>query len=162
MTVTGTTEETPMATTLQITVDCADPARLVAFWTQALHYIPQPPPEGYDTWRAFYLGIGVPPEELPPDDRDLTDRAVDPDGIGPALWFQEVPEPKTAKNRLHLDLRVSGGRAVPLAERRAAVDPEVDRLRQAGASVLRVLSTEGIDHYAVVMQDPEGNEFCVC
>jgi hypothetical protein len=63
---------------------------------------------------------------------------------GPNLWFQQVPEPKTAKNRMHFDLRAPG-----------AVSDEVARLRDLGASVVR--ETPDL----VVMQDPEGNEFCV-
>ncbi|MBU7599453.1 VOC family protein [Streptomyces sp. P38-E01] len=150
-----------MATRLQVTVDCADPGRLVAFWAEALGYVPAPPPEGFTDWYAYYRSIGVPESELP-DDGDLTDSVVDPAGVGPRLWFQQVAEPKSGKNRLHLDLRVTGGRRVPLAERRREVDGEVARLRAAGAQVLHTLDAEGLDHYAVVMSDPEGNEFCVC
>jgi predicted enzyme related to lactoylglutathione lyase len=71
-----------------------------------------------------------------------------------------VPEPKVVKNRVHLDLDVSGGRGVPLATRTELVDAEAERLTTAGATTLRIL-TEGVDYYAVVMQDPEGNEFCL-
>jgi Glyoxalase-like domain len=70
-----------------------------------------------------------------------------------------VPEPKTVKNRLHLDVRVSGGRAVPIETRRQRVDAEARRLADLGATMVGVLSEEGIDHYAVAMKDPEGNEF---
>lgn len=150
-----------MATRLQVTVDCADPERLVAFWAEALGYVPAPPPEGFPNWLEYYRSIGVPEEELP-EEGDLTDSVVDPAGVGPRLWFQQVPEPKTGKNRLHLDLRVTEGRAVPLERRRERVDAEVARLLAAGASSQHVLATEGLDHYAVVMRDPEGNEFCVC
>jgi hypothetical protein len=86
---------------------------------------------------------------------------VDPDGVGPRIWFQPVPEGKVVKNRLHLDLDVGGGRGAPLAARRDRVDAEADRLVAAGATRFRVLSEEGVDHYGVVMQDPEGNEFCL-
>jgi hypothetical protein len=72
-----------------------------------------------------------------------------------------VPEPKVVKNRVHLDLGVSGGRQVPLPTRRRRVDAEAERLVGAGATRLRVLSEEAVDHYAVVMADPEGNEFCL-
>ena len=65
------------------------------------------------------------------------------------------------KNRVHLDLDVGGGRTTPLEERRRRVDTEADRLVAAGATVLRVLSEDGVDHHAVVMADPEGNEFCL-
>ncbi|HTF06872.1 MAG TPA: VOC family protein [Asanoa sp.] len=71
-------------------------------------------------------------------------------------------EPKTVKNRLHLDLTVSGGRAQPLAERRAVIEAEVHRLEAAGAHVFRLLDDPANDYFAVVMDDPEGNEFCVC
>lgn len=147
-------------TTFQLTIDCADPARLVTFWAAALGYHPEDPPDGHASWGGFWRAIGVPADELPADD-DGPDSIVDPAGAGPRIWFQQVPEPKTVKNRLHLDVRASAGRAVPLAQRRAEVDAAVDRLVAAGATVQRVLSEEGLDHYAVVLTDPEGNEFCV-
>jgi hypothetical protein len=102
----------------------------------------------------------VPEEEL--TGFDGSDRLIDPDGAGPPFWFQQVPEGKVVKNRLHLDIFVSGGREVPMATRKARVDAEVDRLIGLGATKYRVLDEDGIDHYAVVMQDPEGNEFCLC
>jgi hypothetical protein len=70
-----------------------------------------------------------------------------------------VPECKTVKNRLHLDVHVSGGRAVPIEIRRQRVDAEARRLSDLGARMVGVLREEGIDHYAVAMKDPEGNEF---
>ena len=70
-----------------------------------------------------------------------------------------VPETKTAKNRLHLDVRASGGRAMPMVTRRQRVDAEARRLAGLGAEMVGVLEDEGIDHYAVAMKDPEGNEF---
>jgi hypothetical protein len=72
-----------------------------------------------------------------------------------------VPEPKSVKNRLHLDVRASRGRADALPARRAAIDARVTELVALGATRLRVLSTDGLDHYGVLLQDPEGNEFCV-
>jgi hypothetical protein len=84
---------------------------------------------------------------------------VDPEGHGPRLYFQRVPEPKVVKNRVHLDLNVSGGRHVPLAERRVHVNAEVERLRGVGATELRPVEEHG--EYWVVMADPEGNEFCL-
>lgn len=148
------------ATRLQITVDCADPALLTRFWSAALHYVVEPPPDGHSTWNAYWRSIGVPDEELD-DVGDGSDSVVDPDGVGPRIWFQPVPEPKAGKNRLHLDLDASGGRGVPLAARRERVDAEVQRLVSIGAAAVRVFEQDGVDHYAVVMQDPEGNEFCV-
>jgi len=84
---------------------------------------------------------------------------VDPDWSGPRIWFQVVPELKVVKNRLHLDISVSGGRALPLETRRQRVDAEAERLAGLGASYVRVLSEEGLDHYAIAMQDAQGNDF---
>ncbi|MFG2117365.1 VOC family protein [Streptomyces sp. NPDC048718] len=147
---------------LQLTIDCADPRRLVAFWAEALRYVPEPPPEGHPTWRAYWEATGVPEDELAGDAGEIPESIVDPERRGPRVWFQQVPEPKTVKNRLHLDLKVGGGRAVPLAVRRARVDAEVARLTALGASVAYVMDEpQGMAYYAVVLQDPEGNEFCL-
>jgi Glyoxalase-like domain len=70
-----------------------------------------------------------------------------------------VPEAKAGKNRLHLDLYVSGGRTVELSVRRERVDARVAELVALGASIDHAAET--YDHYFVVMHDPEGNEFCV-
>ncbi len=144
---------------MQIAIDCADPERLVRFWADALHYDVEPAPGGYATWRAYWLSTGVPEDEL--GDDDGADSIVDPAGIGPRIWFQPVPEAKSVKNRIHLDLSASGGRSVPLATRRERVDAEVARLVSAGATIAYAHDTEGVDHYAVTMWDPEQNEFCV-
>jgi hypothetical protein len=131
---------------------------LARFWATALGYRLEEPPGGFASWRDYYVSRGFPPEEF---EDDSYDSIVDPDGAGPRMWFQPVPEPKVVKNRVHLDLDVGGGRGTPLEERRRRVDAETDRLVAAGATVFRVLSEDGVDHYAVVMQDPEGNEFCL-
>ncbi|MGW3243387.1 VOC family protein [Streptomyces sp. NPDC001070] len=144
----------------QLTIDCADPEAQARFWADALRYRLEDAPEGFPTWREYWLSIGVPEEEL--GDRDCCDSIVDPEGDGPRIWFQQVPEGKTVKNRLHLDVKVGGRRAeVPLETRRERVEAEVGRLVAAGAARQRVLSEPGADHYAVVLHDPEGNEFCV-
>lgn len=70
-----------------------------------------------------------------------------------------MPESKVVKNRLHFDISVSGGRAVPIETRKERIDAEAARLVAAGATQVRVHHEEGIGHYAVAMQDPEGNEF---
>jgi len=150
-----------METAMQLTIDCSDPQRMVAFWAEALGYAPEPPPEGHDTWRAYWAAIGVPEEELPPGAGDVPESIVDPAGRGPRVWFQHVPEPKVAKNRWHFDLKVGGGRDVPLDVRRARVDATVERLVAAGATVLRINDKPEMGHYAAAMQDPEGNEFDV-
>lgn len=146
-----------MATKFQVTIDCADPDLLTRFWASALGYRVADPPAGFATWRAFWRSIGVPDEELD----DANDSLTDPDGAGPRIWFQVVPEGKVVKNRLHLDLDAGGGRTVPLGTRKERVTAEADRLIAAGATRMRVLDQDGLDHYAEVMQDPEGNEFCI-
>jgi Glyoxalase-like domain len=148
-----------MPTEFQVTIDCADPALLVRFWCQALGYVPEPPPVGFDSWTAYWRSIGVAEDELGGDDD--CDSVIDPDGKGRRIWFQLVPEAKQVKNRLHLDLDVGGGRSTPIAERRRRILAESDRLVGAGARQLRVLEQDGLDHFGIVMQDPEGNEFCL-
>ena len=150
-----------MEMTWQLTIDCADVQRLVAFWTEALGYVPEPPPGDHATWREYWLATGVPEEELPAGAGDAPESIVDPAGRGPRVWFQQVPEPKTAKNRIHLDLNVGGGRDVPLAVRRQRVTSTVERLVESGAEVRRITDEPEQGHYAVLLQDPEGNEFCV-
>ncbi|MDE9365597.1 VOC family protein [Luteipulveratus sp. YIM 133132] len=147
-----------MTPNLQITIDCASPDRLVRFWCAALGYVPAPPPSGHPTWRSYYLSLGVPEEEL--GDGDSCDRAVDPDGAGPALWFQVVPELKTVKNRLHLDLLVTD-RSAPWAERRAELVAVRDRLVSLGGDVRLDIPESEDEHLACGLHDPEGNEFCL-
>jgi hypothetical protein len=147
---------------VQITVDCADPSRLAVFWAQVLGYVVEPPPSGFGTWREYWQSRGLPDDELPPEGEDDSDSVVDPDGVGPRVWFQQVPEPKSVKNRVHLDIEVSGGRDVAFAQRRDRVDAEATRLVELGGRQLRVLDGgEALNHYGIVMADPEGNEFCL-
>ena len=91
-----------MARTFQVTFDCGNPAVLAEFWAQALHYQLQPPPEGFDTWDEF-----ADANEIPEEIRGDISAVVDPIGEGPRLLFLRVPEGKTAKNRVHLDINVS-------------------------------------------------------
>ena len=97
----------------------------------------------------------------------VEDQPGDPEAVvlpsegAPTLLFVRVPEGKSVKNRVHIDLTVSGGRSVPLAERRERVEAAAARVEAAGATRLRVLSMDGLDHYAIVFADPEGNEFCM-
>ncbi len=144
-----------MATSIQVVFDCADPGRLARFWAEALGYRLQDPPTGFDSWEAWLADQGV-----PEDDWNAASAVVDPDGVGPRIYFQRVPEPKVVKNRVHLDLNVGAGHAAGLDESRRLVDAEVDRLMALGASIFRPGSVER-GEYWVVMQDPEGNEFCV-
>ena len=143
-----------MGLEFQVTFDSADPGAHAAFWAEALHYVVQPPPDGFDTWDAALDAWGVPAE-------NRNDRAalVDPDGTGPRIFFQKVPEPKTAKNRVHLDLRAAAG--APPEGRDAALEAEADRLVALGARQVRRLEPDGENDLCIVMQDPEGNEFCL-
>lgn len=145
-----------MAVSYQLVMDCASPGPLARFWAEALHYVVAPPPSGFASWDDFYRSVGVPEDELGTGD----DRIVDPNGEGPGIWFQVVPERKSVKNRIHIDVDASGGRDVPLDTRRERVEAEAARLESLGATRLRT-SAEGVDHYAVAMTDPEGNEFDV-
>jgi hypothetical protein len=87
--------------------------------------------------------------------------AADPHGSGPRIWFHVMPDAKVVKNRLHLDIHASGfpSRSDPLAIRRQRVDAEATRLADLGATITGALGADGLDHYAVGMKDPEGNEF---
>jgi glyoxalase superfamily protein len=103
-----------MAVNFQLVIDCADPGRLARFWAAALGYELEPPPAGFASWDDYWRHAGVPEEDLGIGE----DRICDPDGAGPRIWFQVVPEHKTVKDRLHLDICASGGRTVPMALRR--------------------------------------------
>jgi len=141
---------------VQVTFDCADPAALAGFWCEVLGYHEQPPPTGFDTWDAALDTWGVPPEE-----RNSRSAALPPEGkSGPRLFFQRVPEGKTAKNRLHLDVRAAPG--TDGDERMAALDAEATRLVGLDATRVRRVDPDGrMETGFIVMQDPEGNEFCL-
>jgi hypothetical protein len=150
-----------MAKTWHLTVDCANTNRLVTFWCEALGYMPEPAPEGWATWFEYWRASGIPEEELEGAQAG-SGAIIDPQGVGPRIWFQEVPEPKAVKNRLHVDIRHTPGReAMAYDARRASVDAEVVRLVGLGATVAYSNAPEGADYYAVTLRDPEGNEFCV-
>jgi hypothetical protein len=117
--------------------DAQDPQRLATFWALALDYVAEP---GYDN----------------PDGASI----IDPDGVGPAIGWLRVPEGKTAKNRLHIDIRVAGEGPWDLVERARLIRELVPVLEDAGATKVREESYG--EHFGhVVMLDPEGNEFCV-
>jgi hypothetical protein len=139
----------------QLVIDCADPDRLARFWAAALHYEFEPAPGGFNSWDDYYRDMGVGEEDLGIGEDSITD----PHGEGPRIWFQRVPEGKTVKNRLHLDIHAAGGRSVPIATRVERVDAEAQRLVTLGAAITRALGEPGLDHYGVAMTDPEGNEF---
>jgi hypothetical protein len=148
-------EDHAAAPQLGLTFDCADARGQARFWAIALGYVPAPPPEGWQTWDAFFGDHDVPPEEW-----DDGAAICDPDAGRPAISFLRVPERKRAKNRLHLDVKVSGGRHVDPEQRSQRIEGKVTELLAAGATVQARAALHGrLDH--VVMLDPEGNEFCV-
>ncbi|MFE5243793.1 MULTISPECIES: VOC family protein [unclassified Streptomyces] len=144
-----------MSTRWSLTIDCAHPKALASFWALALGYVETPPPAGFGSWEEWFAHHDVPEEEW--DDGAYLS---DPDGVGPTLSFMKVPEPRTSKNRLHIDVRVGGGRETPWEIRWPRVTEAVERLTAAGATVVREHELGGRpDH--VEMADPEGHVFCV-
>ena len=139
-----------MATTVQVTVDCADPHRVAQFWAEALGYVKE---SHVDVVRGL-LDAGL----FGADDTVEVDGGVqfaevsacrDPDGVGPRLFFQRVPEGRSVKNRLHLDLHVGPDRA----------EAEAERLVALVATHLWHTDDRGTPCWT--MADVEGNEFCV-
>ncbi|MGJ9422913.1 VOC family protein [Aeromicrobium sp. CF3.5] len=144
-----------MSLELQITFDCADPDALAHFWADALGYVLQPPPDGFDSWDAALQAWGVPEEQW-----NSRSALLPADSSGPRLFFQRVPEGKASKNRLHLDVRAAPG--LTGDERMAALGTEAERLVALGAEVAyRVEPDGGMEAGFITMHDPEGNEFCL-
>jgi hypothetical protein len=141
----------------QLTIDANDPAALARFWAQALGYQPAPPARPATAWHAHYRArLG--------QDAAFDDRLFDPAGLRPPIWFQQVPEAKAGKNRLHLDLYPTGrDNALPMQRRIEIVEAKAGELIRLGASVERRGRHDDPQDpvYYVVMHDPEGNEFCV-
>ncbi|MFC5663959.1 VOC family protein [Kitasatospora misakiensis] len=137
---------------VQVTFDCAEPERVARFWCEVLGYVAPPPPEGFDTWDSFN-------RSLPPERRGAAFACKDPSGVGPRLYFQRVPEGKVVKNRVHLDVRAGTG--LVGEERLATLQAECDRLVALGAVCVQVLYADEENESCIVMQDVEGNEFCL-
>lgn len=137
---------------VQITFDCAEPERVARFWCEVLGYAVPPPPPGFDSWPAFDASLA-------PERQGGRFACVDPTGAGPRLFFQRVPEGKVVKNRVHLDVRAGTGLVGD--ERLAALEAERDRLVALGATHVTTLYADGFDESCIVMQDVEGNEFCL-
>ena len=144
-----------MATGVQVVFDSVDPLKQAGFWAEALHYRMPDPPGDFATWEDWARDQGLPEERW-------NDAAAieDPDGDGPRVFFQKVPEGKVVKNRVHLDLNVSGGRAVPIEERKRRIFAEAERLKSLGADDRRGPIDQGGEFW-VRMNDPEDNEFCI-
>ena len=122
---------------VQVTFDCAEPERVGRFWCEVMGYDAPPPDELDGSWFA----------------------ATDPTGVGPRLFFQRVPEGKVVKNRVHLDVRVGTG--LVGEERLAALEAEAARLEPLGATRYQLLLADEENESCLVMQDVEGNEFCL-
>lgn len=137
---------------VQVTFDCAEPERVARFWCEVLGYVVPPPPEGFADWDEFN-------KSLPPEEQDSAFACVDPTGVGPRLFFQRVPEGKTVKNRVHLDVRA--GLGLVGEERLAVLESECARLLPLGATRVRLMPADEENESCLVMQDIEGNEFCL-
>lgn len=136
----------------QVTFDCADPERVGRFWCEVLGYVLPPPPPDFSDWQQFDASL---PGEL----QGSAFACVDPDGVGPRLFFQRVPETKVVKNRQHLDVRVGTG--LTGRERLDVLEAECTRLVELGGVRVRLLTADGVNESCLVMQDVEGNEFCL-
>ena len=144
-----------MGKTIQITFDAADPRALASFWAEVLGYVLEPPPEGFQTWDEALTAFGVPESQW-----NSRAALADPAGAGPRIFIQQVTEPKSAKNRLHLDVRTAVG--LRGDERMTALEAECERLIALGASRLyRVEPDPPLESGFITLADPEGNEFCL-
>ncbi len=141
-----------MGISLHVTLDAADPAALGEFWKVALGYRDDDPPPGFANWDEALA-------EIPEEHRNDAYAVIDPDGVGPRVFILKVPEGKTAKNRMHLDIGVGRGIA-DAAERAITVQAHVQKLVDAGGAVVEDRTDEWGGVWTV-MTDPEGNEFCV-
>lgn len=142
-----------MSVSMQVTFDAAAPGALAGFWATALGYELDPPPSGFESWQAWLAA-----NEIPEENWDDASAIHDPDGKGPRLFFQKVPEGKTAKNRVHLDVNIGSGIG-DADERWRAVLTHADLLTAAGAAIVEERGKYG--ERWMVMADPEGNEFCL-
>lgn len=133
-----------MARQIQITVDAAAPRTLGEFWCQVLGYVEEPPPAGFDTWEDALTAFGI--DQTDPDSAFAI---VDPDDIGPRVFFLKVPEGKTAKNRLHLDVQVE----------QSDLHVRAGELVALGAT--HVAEFDKPEGHWITLLDPEGNEFCL-
>jgi hypothetical protein len=152
-----------MSRHLQVSFDASDPRALSSFWREALGYVHPGPPgvaladdaDPLAAWDDFLGRMGVPAGQ-----RSTRSAIEDPDGLGPRIFFQQVPEDKVAKNRVHLDVRAAPG--LQGGERMAALEAECERLVALGATRLRRHDpAPPLSAGHLVMADPEGNEFCL-
>ncbi len=152
-----------MKAQIQVTFDALNPRALSIFWAEVLGYRHSPPPgvalpngqDGLEAWDTF-----LKESDIPEDQHNSASALEDPEGQGPRLYFQRVPEAKAAKNRVHLDVRAAVG--LEGHERMLALERECDRLLALGARRLeRHEPAPPMSMGFIVMADPEGNEFCL-
>jgi hypothetical protein len=110
-----------------IVIDCADQRAMARFWAEVLDYRAREQPPG---------AAADEPVVLEP-----------PAGTGPRIWFNQVPEPKVVKNRVHIDIQMDSA-------------AEMDRLQRLGARPLREIRGDDGKLWWTIMADIEGNEFC--
>ena len=137
---------------VQVTFDCAEPERVARFWCEVLGYVVPRPPDGFATWDDYH-------RTLPTEQQWASFSCSDPSGVGPRLYFQRVPEGKVVKNRVHLDVRAGAG--LVGEERLATLEAECARLVALGAVHVRTLFADDENESCIVLQDVEGNEFCL-
>jgi hypothetical protein len=139
---------------LHIVFDCADPDRISRFWMAALggYDFPVGVPEGFSSWDMW-----ADANDIPEDQRNTGRTLVDKERGRPDIFFLQVPEPKAGKNRLHLDIKVAPG--LDGADRRKKIEAEADRLIALGATIMATMDPP--DGFHLILQDPEGNEFCL-
>lgn len=140
----------PTALAFQVAFDAHDPHRVADFWAAALHYTK----EDHSAIVRQLLEAG----QIQDDDTVEVDVGLgfrdaaacqDPAGLRPRLYFQRVPESKTVKNRVHLDIHVGSDQ----------VEQEADRLEDLGATRAWISHDRG--PYTITLRDPEGNELCL-
>ena len=141
-----------MTAPFTVTFDALDPFTLGQFWALALGYVREAPPPPHATWEEALTAWGLPEESW-----NDANALVDPEGVGPRVFLQKVADPKVAKNRVHLDVRVSVDRE---NKDHTAMQARADELVAAGATMVRVFD-DPLQGYWIVMADPEGNEFCL-
>ena len=143
---------------VHIVFDCAAVEAVSRFWLTALPGYDYPgsppdlpagsPPHGFDTWEAW-----ADASEIPVDQRYAARTIIDTAGHRPDIFFLAVPEGKTVKNRVHLDIKASAG--LPASEVEARQDAEAERLIAVGATLVERVAGH------LVLRDVEGNEFCI-
>jgi hypothetical protein len=135
---------------MQVAIDCADPHALVRFWAEAFGFEVE---DHHDlVVQMLELGQAQASDTVEVDGRKAWAIAAacrHPNGSLPRLLFQQVPEPKTVKDRIHLDLHVAA----------SDLDATTERVLRLGAT--KLWDAQQGPHSWTTYADPEGNEFCI-